>query len=87
MHTLMSPPQSSPPLVTLCRARGGELFDHLTQMVKLSEKKSRHIVHQLLLAVCHMHIHDVVHRDLKPENILLDENLDLKVSDLDSLSN
>ena len=69
------------------RARGGELFDNLTRMVKLSEKKSRHIVHQLLLAVCHMHIHDVVHRDLKPENILLDENLDLKVSDLDSLSN
>ena len=51
--------------MTLCRARGGELFDYLTRMVKLSEKKSRHIVHQLLLAVCHMHRHDVVHRDLK----------------------
>lgn len=41
------------------------MFDYLTRMVKLSEKKSRHIVHQLLLAVCHMHRHDVVHRDLK----------------------
>ena len=49
----------------MCRARGGELFDYLTRMVKLSEKKSRHIVYQLFLAVCHMHRHGVVHRDLK----------------------
>ena len=34
-------------------------------MVKLSEKKTRHIMHQLFLAVCHMHQNNVVHRDLK----------------------
>lgn len=62
-------------------ARQGELFDYLTKMVKLSEKKTRHIMLQLLLAVNHMHQNNVVHRDLKPENILMDENLELKISD------
>lgn len=62
-------------------AAGGELFDYLTQMVKLSEKKTRQIMQQILLAVEHMHSHNVVHRDLKPENVLLDEQLNVKISD------
>ena len=51
--------------VPVYRARQGELFDYLTKMVKLSEKKTRHIMLQLLLAVNHMHQNNVVHRDLK----------------------
>lgn len=63
-------------------APGGELFDYLTQLVKLSEKKTRKIMSQIFLAVEHMHSHQVVHRDLKPENILLDEEQRLvKISD------
>lgn len=63
-------------------APGGELFDYLTQMVKLSEKKTRKIMYQIFLAVEHMHSHQVVHRDLKPENILLDgEHRVVKISD------
>lgn len=63
-------------------APGGELFDYLTHMVKLSEKKTRKIMYQILLAVGHMHDHQVVHRDLKPENILLDEEQQVvKISD------
>ena len=31
------------------RAPGGELFDYLTQMVKLSEKKTRYIVSKSII--------------------------------------
>lgn len=59
----------------------GELFDYLTSLVTLSEKKTRHIMRQLLDAVAFIHDHDVVHRDIKPENILLDEKFNVKVTD------
>lgn len=59
----------------------GELFDYLTSLVTLSEKKTRHIMAQLLDAVAFIHDHNVVHRDIKPENILLDENFNVKITD------
>lgn len=59
----------------------GELFDYLTQVVTLSEKRTRVIMKQLLTAVEYLHSRNIVHRDLKPENILLDDNLNVKVSD------
>ncbi|CAI8043975.1 Phosphorylase b kinase gamma catalytic chain, liver/testis isoform [Geodia barretti] len=62
-------------------ATGGELFDYLTKMVKLSEKRTRQVMFQLFTAVEHMHAHNIIHRDLKPENILLDDHLNVKVSD------
>lgn len=62
-------------------APGGELFDYLTKMVKLSEKKTRQIMYQVFTALEHMHACDVIHRDLKPENILLDDHFNVKVSD------
>ncbi|CAL4122233.1 unnamed protein product, partial [Meganyctiphanes norvegica] len=59
----------------------GELFDHLTTVVQLSEKKTRIIMHQLFEALAHVHSKNIVHRDLKPENILLDANLSIKLTD------
>ncbi|PFX32889.1 phosphorylase b kinase gamma catalytic chain, skeletal muscle/heart isoform-like isoform X2 [Stylophora pistillata] len=59
----------------------GELFDHLTNQVTLSEKKTRRIMHEVFEAVKFMHDQDIVHRDLKPENILLDEDYRVKISD------
>lgn len=59
---------------------GHELFDYLSQHVKLSEKKTRSLMAQLFLAVDHMHKYNVIHRDLKPENILLDKDGALKIS-------
>lgn len=63
----------------LCRK--GELFDYLTQVVSLSEKRTRIFMRQLLDVVFYLHSRKIVHRDLKPENILLDDELNLKVSD------
>lgn len=63
----------------LCRQ--GELFDYLTSVVTLSEKKTRYIMRQIFEGVQHIHSQGVVHRDLKPENILLDDNLNVKITD------
>lgn len=63
----------------LCK--NGELFDYLTSVVTLSEKKTRYIMRQVLEGVLHIHSRGVVHRDLKPENILLDDNLNVKITD------
>lgn len=59
----------------------GELFDHLTQVVRLSEKKARVLMKSILDAVMLLHKMNIVHRDLKPENILLDANMNVKISD------
>ncbi|CAI9723980.1 b kinase gamma catalytic chain, skeletal muscle heart isoform-like isoform X2 [Octopus vulgaris] len=63
----------------LCKK--GELFDYLTQVVTLSEKRTRIIIRQLLEAVDFVHEKSIVHRDLKPENILLDDDMNVKLTD------
>jgi len=59
----------------------GELFDYLTQVVRLSEKKTRHLMRSILESVLWLHKRSIVHRDLKPENILLDKDMKVKISD------
>ncbi|XP_073948587.1 phosphorylase kinase gamma isoform X1 [Choristoneura fumiferana] len=63
----------------LCK--NGELFDYLTSVVTLSEKKTRYIMRQVLEGVRYVHNKSIVHRDLKPENILLDDQLNVKITD------
>ncbi|XP_014483651.1 PREDICTED: phosphorylase b kinase gamma catalytic chain, skeletal muscle/heart isoform isoform X3 [Dinoponera quadriceps] len=63
----------------LCK--NGELFDYLTSVVTLSEKKTRYIMRQVFEGLQHVHNQGIVHRDLKPENILLDDNLNVKITD------
>ena len=43
----------------------GELFDYLTKVVRLSEKKTRAIMKNILEAVLWLHSKNIVHRDLK----------------------
>lgn len=63
----------------LCK--NGELFDYLTNVVALSEKKTKTVMKQLFEAVEFIHSQHVVHRDLKPENILLDDSFNVKLTD------
>lgn len=51
---------------------GGELFNLLQRERFLSEDRARFYVAELICALEHVHMHNVVYRDLKPENILLD---------------
>ncbi|TVY86986.1 Serine/threonine-protein kinase [Lachnellula willkommii] len=53
---------------------GGELFWHLQKEGRFDEKRAKFYIAELILALQHLHMHDIVYRDLKPENILLDAN-------------
>jgi len=52
---------------------GGELFDHLLDNGRFTEKKCTKVLKQVLYALNHMHKmkEPMAHRDLKPENLLL----------------
>uniref|UniRef100_A0A914V0F8 Protein kinase domain-containing protein n=1 Tax=Plectus sambesii TaxID=2011161 RepID=A0A914V0F8_9BILA len=63
---------------------GGELFEKIVEEDSLmSEDEVRDYMHQILLAVAHMHKNNIVHLDLKPENILLKNktSTDIKIID------
>eukprot|EP00826_Nyctotherus_ovalis_P038716 TRINITY_DN3642_c0_g2_i5.p4 TRINITY_DN3642_c0_g2~~TRINITY_DN3642_c0_g2_i5.p4 ORF type:complete len:208 (+),score=30.89 TRINITY_DN3642_c0_g2_i5:77-700(+) len=66
-HVLIVMERAKCSLAEYMRAKGG----------KLPEEECRVIVRQLLEALQHLHVSDVVHKDIKPSNILLmsDENL------------
>jgi len=53
---------------------GGELFWHLQKEGRFTEQRAKFYIAELILALDHLHKHDIVYRDLKPENILLDAN-------------
>jgi len=53
---------------------GGELFWHLQKEGRFHEGRAKFYIAELILALQHLHQHDIVYRDLKPENILLDAN-------------
>lgn len=62
-------------------AANGDLLDRLNAQGPLSEKQTRKIFKQLVLAINYLHGRGVVHRDLKPENVFFDENDNVLLGD------
>jgi protein-serine/threonine kinase len=61
--------------------QGGELYFHLRRDLKFSENRTRLYLCEILLALEHLHEHNIIYRDLKPENILLDIDGHIKLAD------
>lgn len=55
-------------------AEGGELFDRLVKLGRMSETQTRRLFRQVIYALRHLHSAGVSHNDIKPENILLTSN-------------
>ena len=51
--------------------QGGELFKHLSEQRRFSEKRVQFYAAQIALALGYLHKSNIYYRDLKPENILL----------------
>jgi len=60
---------------------GGELFFHLKKEGRFSEARVKLYAAELVLALEHLHKHDIIYRDLKPENILLDKCGHIAITD------
>mmetsp|Transcript_23547 Transcript_23547/g.32457 ORF Transcript_23547/g.32457 Transcript_23547/m.32457 type:complete len:332 (-) Transcript_23547:236-1231(-) len=60
---------------------GGDMFTHLREKIRFSERLAKFYFGCLVLALEHLHGHQIIHRDLKPENVLLDESGYIKIAD------
>ena len=60
---------------------GGELFFHLLQHRRFSEKQAKFFMCEILLGFQYMHERDIVYRDIKPENILVDIDGHIRIAD------
>jgi polo-like kinase 1 len=56
-------------------------MEMMKKMTRLSESEAAFIMHQILVAVQHMHENLVIHRDLKLGNLFLTENMEVKIGD------
>ena len=60
---------------------GGELFNHLRKIKRMSEDEARFYFLEILAGLDHIHSLGIVYRDLKPENLLLDADGHVKIAD------
>jgi serum/glucocorticoid-regulated kinase 2 len=61
--------------------RGGELFTHLKNVIRFTEKQVKFFAAQILLGLGHLHDNNIIYRDLKPENLLLDAEGNVNIVD------
>lgn len=50
---------------------GGELFYHLKEDTKFTVERAKFYIASIVLALEHLHKHNIIYRDLKPENVVL----------------
>nr|AAK64304.1 zinc finger protein kinase [Trypanosoma brucei brucei] len=60
---------------------GGDMHSRVYPKLKLTESDVRLYIAELVLALQHLHRHDIAHRDVKLENIVLGEDGHLKLTD------
>ena len=53
---------------------GGELFWQLQKEGRFSPERTRFYIAEIILALQHLHQHNIIFKDLRPEKILLDED-------------
>ncbi len=61
--------------------RGGELFQHLRNQKRFSEKQAKFYAACVILGIGHLHNKNYIYRDLKLENLLLDVDGYVKLTD------
>jgi serine/threonine protein kinase len=60
---------------------GGELFNLISKRKKFNEEQAMFYAAQMVLALEHLHLNDVIYRDLKPENVLIDRQGYIRITD------
>jgi len=60
---------------------GGEIFFHIQRVERFNEEAVKFYASQLILALAHLHQHQIIYRDLKPENVLVDREGYIKITD------
>ena len=59
---------------------GGELYSYISRG-RFTEPRAKFYAAEIILAIEHLHLHNIVYRDLKPENLLLDRLGHIKLCD------
>lgn len=60
---------------------GGDLFSLIQKHKNFTPQQAKYIFAEVLVAVEHLHLHNILYRDLKPENIIIDEWGHFKLTD------
>jgi serine/threonine protein kinase len=60
--------------IVMPKCNGGQLLTFLTEEAEVAESECQRMTREILLAVGHLHAHNIVHRDVKPENIMFDSD-------------